>query len=342
MEIPPSEHSITSLIDKHHEAQSATEMPRAHLGCSIVGHPCDRWLWLSFRFAVKPAFPGRVLRMFRRGRNEEATIIDDLRAIGIKVRSLEEQMRVEFGSHLSGSVDAILESGVPGALKTKHVAEFKTHSSKSFADVQKQGVEKSKPEHFVQMQLYMAGCGIHRALYVAVNKDDDSIYTERLVYDKIIADKYIARGQRIALADRMPEPLSTDPSWYQCKWCPAYSMCHEAQHTKEVNCRTCAHSTAEADSTWHCARHDAVDIPFEWQVSGCESHVLHPDVVHWRRKDGPNEWTAIYVVNGKDVANGDPDAHIYSSKELLANPAMCAAGDAEIERLRGKGARVVA
>ena len=341
MQIPEAENSITALIDKHHQSLAAQEMPRPHLGCSIVGHPCDRWLWLSFRFAVKPSFSGRVLRMFRRGRNEEATIIDDLRSIGIKVRALEEQMRVEFGSHLSGSVDSILDAGVPGAVKTPHIAEFKTHSAKSFADVQKQGVEKSKFEHYVQCQLYMAGTGIHRCLYIAICKDNDEIYTERIVYDKIFANKYIDRGQRIALADRMPPPISTDPSWYQCKFCPAFSMCHEAQPTREVNCRTCAHSTAKPNSTWDCERYESDDIPLEWQVRGCESHVLHPDVVHWKRKDGPNEWTAIYVINGKDVANGDPDAHIYSSKELLANPAMCAAGDAEIERLRGNGARVV-
>jgi len=341
VQIPEAENSITALIDKHHQSLAAQEMPRPHLGCSIVGHPCDRWLWLSFRFAVKPSFSGRVLRMFRRGRNEEATIIDDLRSIGIKVRALEEQMRVEFGSHLSGSVDSILDAGVPGAVKTPHIAEFKTHSAKSFADVQKQGVEKSKFEHYVQCQLYMAGTGIHRCLYIAICKDNDEIYTERIVYDKIFANKYIDRGQRIALADRMPPPISTDPSWYQCKFCPAFSMCHEAQPTREVNCRTCAHSTAKPNSTWDCERYESDDIPLEWQVRGCESHVLHPDVVHWKRKDGPNEWTAIYVINGKDVANGDPDAHIYSSKELLANPAMCAAGDAEIERLRGNGARVV-
>jgi len=224
MEIPQSDHSIAALIDKHHEAQASLEMPRPHMGCSIVGHPCDRWLWLSFRFAVTPAFPGRVLRMFRRGRNEEATIIDDLRSIGIKVRALEEQMRVEFGSHLSGSIDAILDAGVPGAVKTKHVAEFKTHSAKSFADVQKQGVEKSKPKIFVRMQLYMSGTATHRPLYVAICKDNDEIYTERIAYDKEVAEKYIQRGQRIALADRMPEPLSTDPSWYQCKFCPAYGI----------------------------------------------------------------------------------------------------------------------
>ena len=100
MEVPDSNHSITALIDKHHVTQHSLETLRPHLGCSTLGHPCDRWLWLSFRMAVKPTFPGRVLRMFRRGRNEEATIIDDLRAIGIKVKSLESQMRVDFGSHV--------------------------------------------------------------------------------------------------------------------------------------------------------------------------------------------------------------------------------------------------
>lgn len=56
----------------------------------------------------------------------------------------------------------------------------------------------------------MAGTKIDRALYVSVCKDDDRIYTERVRYDKAIAEKAIVRGQRIALADRMPEPISSD------------------------------------------------------------------------------------------------------------------------------------
>ena len=334
MKIPEPEHTIAALIDKHHEEIS--EPPRGHMGASLLGHPCDRWLWLSFRWAVQEKIPGRILRLFRRGNSEESTIVSDLRAIGMDVRGTTGgcQTRVNFDAHVSGSLDAIVENGVPGASKTRHVAEFKTHSKKSFDELVKLGVEKSKPQHWIQMQVYMFGTDIDRALYVAVCKDDDRIYTERVRLDKPAAKKAIARGQRIALSDRMPEPISVDPSWYQCKLCPAHEFCHQSKTTKHVNCRTCAHSTAKADSTWCCERHDADGIPIDFQRQGCESHVLHPDIVPWQRKDGLDEWTAIYVIDGKDVANGEGDAHIYTSKELLSNPSACASGDEYIAELR--------
>jgi hypothetical protein len=341
MKIPEADNSISNLIDRHHE--SLSEPPRPHMGCSQLGHPCDRWLWLSFRWAVQPKFPGRILRLFRRGQLEESTIVSDLRAIGMDVRGTgRQQSRVEFGAHVSGSIDAIIEYGVPDAPRTRHVAEFKTHSKKSFDDLEKNGVEKSKPEHFVQMQLYMHGTKIDRALYVAVCKNDDRIYTERLRYDQEVAERYIARGRRIALSDRMPEPISTDPSWYQCKFCDAHKFCHETKTTEHVNCRTCAHSTAKENSTWRCERHDGDDIPVDFQRAGCESHVLHPDLVPWQRKAGLNEWTAVYVIEGQDVANGEGDAHVYTSREILANPKMCSAGDEYIEGMRQEfDARIV-
>ena len=83
MQIPERDITITSLIDKHHAEK--VELPRPHMGCSGLGHYCDRWIWLSFRWAVQPEFPGRIKRLFRRGHNEEATIISDLRAIGMSV-----------------------------------------------------------------------------------------------------------------------------------------------------------------------------------------------------------------------------------------------------------------
>lgn len=342
MKIPESDHNIQALIDKHHEAHA--EPPRPHMGCSQLGHPCDRWLWLSFRWAVQPTFPGRILRLFRRGQNEEATIISDLRAIGLDIRNNtgRNQARVDFGCHVSGSIDAIVESGVPEAPKARHIAEFKTHSLKSFNALEKDGVEKAKPEHFVQMQLYMHGTDTQRALYVAVCKDDDRIYTERVKYDKVVAEKFVARGQRLALDDRMPPPISTDPSWYQCKFCDAHEFCHSTKTTKHVNCRTCAHSTAKADSTWRCERHDADGIPVEFQREACDSHVLHPDLVPWEMKEGLDQWTAVYVIEGKDVANGEGDAHVYTSKEILANPKMCSMGDEYVESLRQEfGGRIV-
>ena len=340
MKIPEPDNSIQSLIDKHHEA--IAEVPRPHLGASTLGHVCDRWLWLSFRWAVQPSFPGRILRLFRRGHQEEANIISDLRAIGIDVRKVSAQHRVDFGSHVSGSIDAIIDKGVPEAPKTKHIAEFKTASKKAFDDLEKNGVEKSKPEHFVQMQVYMAGTGIDRALYLTVCKDDDRIHTERVKFDKDVAGKAIARGQRIALNDRMPEPISSDASWYQCKFCDAHEFCHQSKTTKHVNCRTCALATPMPDSTWHCAKWDA-SIPLDSQRTGCEGHVLHPDLVPWQRKDGPDEFTDVYEINGVNLANGDPEQEgVWGSKELLANSDACASGDPLIAEMRKDfGGRIV-
>jgi len=332
MRIPDAQYSIPELIDKFHEKKP--QHHRDHLGAYLLGHPCDRWLWLSFRWAVAPKFEGRTLRIFRRGQLEEATIKDDLREIGVQFKAGMAQERVDFGYHIGGSIDDIALSGVPGAPKSKHIVEYKTHNKKSFEQVEDKGVESAKWEHYVQMQLYMHGTKIDRALYVAVCKDDDRLYAERVEYDQDVAEKALARGKRIALSDRMPEPLSTDPSWYQCKWCPAHSFCHGDRLTKEVNCRTCAHSTSTPESIWICERHAGNEIPVEWQREGCGSHVLHPDMVPWQRKDAQDEWQTIYVIKGKDVVNGEPGEGVYGSKEIVANPDACAESDEGMAKLR--------
>lgn len=330
MEIPDTENSIVSLIDKAHESRK--EKPRAHMGCSTLGHVCDRWLWLSFRWAVQEQFPGRILRVFRRGQNEEMQIISDLRAIGMHVYGT--QTRVDFGSHVSGSLDG-LAKGIPEAPKIEHILEFKTHGLKSFNDLEKNGVQKSKPMHYTQCQVYMDGTKRKRALYVAVCKDDDRIYTERLEYDKEHAQKAIERGQRLALTDRLPPPISTDETWFECRFCAAHEFCHKTQTTKHVNCRTCAHATALSDSTWHCAKWDDV-IPVDAQHTGCENHVIHPDLVPWKRLDSPSDWVAVYEIDGRMVRNGEPSFDVFGSKELLANPAACAAGDTTLLGLRNE------
>jgi hypothetical protein len=330
MKIPESEYTIQALIDKHHE--SIMEEPRPHMGASVLGHPCDRWLWLSFRMAVVERFPGRILRLFRRGQDEETKVVSDLRAIGMSVQNTgTNQARVDFGSHVSGSVDGIIEYGVPEAPDTKHILEIKTHAKKSFDNLLKDGVEKSKPMHFVQMQMYMLGMKLDRALYVAVCKDDDRIYTERVKLDKTVAKKGVERGHRIATADRMPPPLSADPTWFECRYCAAHEFCHKTKLTKEVNCRTCSNSTAKEDSTWHCLEYD-VTLDFDNQKAGCEAHILHPDLVPWQHKVMGND--VIWITPEGDINNGIKSANTFSSREIVANHKVCASPDEFIKSLR--------
>lgn len=299
----PTINTIASLIDAHHEQRE--DPPRYHLGPSILGHPCRRWLWLSFRHAVQSNFSGRVLRLFRRGQIEEAQVVADLRAIGCVVDAEEggKQYRVTFAPHLSGSMDGIIQSGVPEAPHKPHVLEIKTHNKKSFDDLLKNGVEKSKPQHWVQMQCYMLGSDIDRALYFAVCKDDDRIYTERVRLEKRTAQDLIKKGIEIIASDRLPEPVSADPTWYQCKFCDAYSFCHDTHLATEIGCTTCAHVTPADSGEWHCARFDA-EIPRPFIQAGCDDHVMHPDLVPWQMQDDECELSAVYVIDGVSVRNG--------------------------------------
>ena len=330
---------VAEAIDAYHEAKS--DVARPHLGASILGHHCDRWIWLSFRWAVREKFPGRIRRLFRRGHKEENVITDDLRAIGLDLRHTGyDQKVVELGGHMGGSVDGIIESGVPGAEASRHIVEYKTHALKSFEDLLKTCVLDSKPMHWCQMQLYMHGLGIERALYVAVCKNDDRIYTERVRYDPASAEKLLDRGRRISTAERIPDPISTNPSWWKCKFCAAHSFCHERRLTQEVNCRTCAHSTPTDDGKWGCARWKVDHVEVEHQRTGCHAHVLHPDMVPWPIKDSGDPSEAVYEIDGVDVRNGEADAFTFASQELIAGGEACASQEVGEVRRVFPGAKV--
>lgn len=319
---------IEMLVDAYHE--SFQERPRPYMGVSMLGHHCERYMWLMFHWAVIEKFPGRILRLFRRGQMEEETIVADLRAIGCTVEEcIEDQKLLDFGCHVKGHPDGIVK-GLPEAPKTWHILEAKTHNARSFAELQTKGVMDAKFMHYVQMQVYMSGHQLDRALYYAVCKDDDHIEATRIELDRELAHYYIARGKRVALESRIPAPISTDPTWYQCRFCPMHDFCHVNHKVKEINCRTCAHSTAKEDGTWFCERWGDT-IPLESQYQGCESHVLHPDLVPYEldmKSDLGGEHSAVYIIDGKPVVNGEDG---YSSKEIIAGGPF---GDAIIDMAR--------
>ena len=63
--------------------------------------------------------------------------------------------------------------------------EIKTHNAKSCGTLKRQGVQKSKPRHWAQMQTYMGMAQLKRALYFAVNKDTDEHAT--IECDEVVA-----------------------------------------------------------------------------------------------------------------------------------------------------------
>jgi len=277
--LPPPTDDIAELIYSAYQAKRDSGH-RPHLGCSILGHACPRHIWLQFRWTHREKHPGRILRLFETGQHEEPRVVADLRAIGCEVWDVDpttgRQFRVEgAGGHLAGSLDGIVR-GVPGAPAAPHVLEIKTHSDKSFNELQRDGVQKSKPQHFAQMQAYMGLTGIDRALYLAVCKNTDAIYTERIAFDRAEFERLMALADAIIMSDTPPPRISTDPAWYQCKMCPFHGLCHEGQPA-EKNCRTCIHAQA-VEGAWNCGHYGANIPTLDDQRRGCANHQIIPDL----------------------------------------------------------------
>lgn len=271
---------LIEMIDAAYVEKEAEQKPRMYLGASEIGHHCERFLWYKFRLLVLEKFDGRMLRLFQRGQREEAYAVGNLRAAGCEVSETDpttgRQYRF-FSAGFGGSCDGIILSGVPEALDKPHILEIKTHSKKSFDELVRDGVEKSKPQHFAQMQVYMAAFDIDRALYYAVCKDDDRLHIERVKHDKSVSDWAVERAKRIIYDDSLPPPISKDPTWWQCKFCAAHSICHGSA-PKKSNCRTCTHGSMQIDGAWKCAHWNA-DVPADAQPEGCENHRILSDLI---------------------------------------------------------------
>ena len=304
--------TIRAIFEHYRTARPFQHRP--HLGGSQIGNSCERALWYQFRWMARPDFPGRVLRLFETGDREEFRLIENLRAVGVQVWARDPDTGAQFraeehGGHFALSVDGV-GSGFEESNQS-HLLEFKTMNQKAFDHISKHGLEKSKPIYWAQVQVGMHLMGLERAYFLAVNKNTDDIYGERVKLRVVEAQALLEKAGRIIFAEAPPAKLSDDPAWYECKWCDHRAVCHE-QALPEINCRTCAHVTANSDGGWTCARHQE-NRDTEAQRAGCEAHVWNPHAMPFEPSDAGPDWIDYVIDNqtwrnkGREIAPAPSD-----------------------------------
>lgn len=271
--------AIAKAIDTHwHENQSSGH--RYHLGASIIGRSCVREVWYKFHWWHATKHTGRILRLFNRGHREEPHVVENLRKLGAVVQDVDNHGKQERFSHLwglfGGERDATISNlddyGLPGS----GLLEIKTHNDKSFKNLQNKGLLSAKPEHFVQMQMYMSWMEVEWGLYIAVNKNDDELYAAVIPYRPEIAAQYTDRAREIITNPLPPKRISDDPTWWVCRFCDFKRHCHEDAEP-DKNCRTCQHVELRLGDekdieahTWICNLWGG-EIPVEFTRKGCDS-----------------------------------------------------------------------
>lgn len=256
--------------------RGADEGHRSHMGASLIGGKCARAIWYGFRWTTKKKFPGKTLRLFNRGHLEEARFIALLLMIGCQVYQQDEngkQFRIsDAGGHFGGSGDGVVINCPDLPAGTAAVIECKTHGEKSFTALVKAGVREAKPEHYVQMQVYMRKMSLPAALYMAVNKNTDELHLEIIHLDVDTADTFVQRGVELVFMDTAPRKLNSSPGYFECKWCDHRPVCHLGQ-APDRNCRTCAYSRPAPDGTWQCGNPVcAGTIDKALQLTGCSHY----------------------------------------------------------------------
>jgi len=264
-QLPDQSHSTQGLVD----TPMIHSQPRPYLGMSGIGGSCTRAMWYGFHWAAIEPITSRLNRLFSRGHREEPEIIKELAKIGVICYGDQTEIVGGYG-HAKGHCDG-MALRVPEAPKTEHLLEFKTAADASWKKLQKLGLKEGHPVYFAQCQRYMHGLHLTRALFISVNKNNDSWYVERIAYDKGFAEDLVRKEEAIILS---AEPLKKigGPEWYECRWCGFNKICHGSS-TPIKNCRTCEHCSIQDEGKWNCTIHK-MDLAVGQQRIGCDQYQL--------------------------------------------------------------------
>lgn len=246
------------------------ELYLGRLGSSFIGEECIRKTWFDWRGFARESFSGRILRLFETGHLQEARVVADLKAAGFEVwEKNSDGDQFSFGDetgHFVTKMDGVIR-GIPEDETVAYALEIKTHNKNSFSAIQKHGVEKSKPEHYAQVQITMDKANLDKTLYVAVCKDDEQYYIEVIKADKPEQKKLNTKIVKLVEARMRPAGISDDATSFGCKFCGMKEVCTgDAQPLQ--HCRTCSNCTPEVPGEWYCNLHEC-KISLDKQKTGC-------------------------------------------------------------------------
>lgn len=318
-----TESSTVRAIDAARVA-AHTNWDSIGISMSALGSECDRELWFNLRWASQAeVLTGQKLRLFETGHSQEARMIADLRLIeGVEVRDIDPETGKQYkvyavGGHVRGKLDGEAD-GLPEAPKTTHVVEAKSHNDKNFKELVKKKLKASKPAHYWQCQIYMNRRSLTRCLYIAVNKNNDELYSERIEHDPVACMKMLARLESIILRPDAPSRISDDPKSFACIFCNHKAVCHHVDFGRN-HCRSCIHSTPivdhdSTDATWLCEKWNRT-LSVDEQRAGCHAHLFHPAFVPGKQADAGDDFVAYAMADGSEWVD-----RVQPAPEVVAEP----------------------
>ena len=226
--------------------------PREYLGCSLLGHPCDRLLWYTYKGTIPPTPQNntdndvdKTLKKFLRfklGHLLENLLIAELKNALFVVNRTQEEIQLLDGK-VKGHIDGIIYlkmafSDIP------YLLEIKSMNDQRFKILQKKGVKEGFPDYWAQCQLYMKGLRIdafadqhlNNALFLAINKNTCEIHHETIPYNEKDADGLLIKAYRIFLYESEPPRFTQSGRKVPliCSGCDFFEHCYKETEIDET------------------------------------------------------------------------------------------------------------
>lgn len=269
---------ISKAIDTYFVQEEAnSEDPfRNHLGASVIGNQCARYLYYHFRWMYKEVHSARMLRLFAVGHGLEARVRKALRAIGFEfidqVDETGKQLKFSaIGGHFGGSVDGVFKAPAWGYHEPTLLECKTSKTGAEFNNLETKGVKIQKPQHYTQCCTYGEAFKLNNVLYIAEDKNDSDWSVRPFALDHSVGKEANDKAKFVILSQTPPARISQKRNFYLCNMCTMQKLCFDNAKV-EVNCRSCKASKPVDNAGWYCETWKA-EIPKEAILHGCSSHV---------------------------------------------------------------------
>ena len=242
--ISPTTTELLRALEEYQDSWEAKGVPSP----SMVEQCMRRSWFVGTGFPRSERVTAAGILAMEQGKAEEEMVSSLLARSGWKIVGKQVPINAEAVGCTEGTVDLILEDDYDN----RYVGEIKRLGLFRYLRLVERGLKKAHPEYYTQLQLYMAGMGLTRALLVAIPADYSAltyywnrsrhpehlkpppIWSEMVSEDRLWLDSRIERAKQIDYHVKVhkhprdvPRDFDPDNDRWPCDWCNYKAACIE-------------------------------------------------------------------------------------------------------------------